>query len=92
MKLMKPSKNEIIKEWSWDTEQPPHNVRSKIVRDLNGQFHWSASHYYKPSERDGSVYRPSQTTAGSFEECKISMDVYMNRFKTQYGVEKCEFY
>ena len=89
---MKPSKNEIIKEWSWDTEQPPHNIRSKIVRDPNGRFHWSASHYYKPSEEAGGIYQPSYKTADTFKVCENLMDVYMEAFKTQFGVQKCQFY
>ncbi len=70
-------------------------IKGRILKEIQSenelQFSWEVSHFFKPGEMAGAVYRPSKTLCKSEEEATNLLFLYLNTFQN-IGVEKNENY
>jgi len=81
---------EVVKQFEFHVPPLLHRIKGKIVKYTSAEgevsYHWSISHYYKPSEGAAGVYFPSHVTDSSLEHAEMSFRAYAENFVPDYEV------
>ena len=91
MKILK----KIIAEYKLYKTEFDFEVKGRVLKEIQLenelQFSWEVSHFFKPGEMAGAVYRPSKTLCKSEEEATNLLFLYLNSFQN-IGVKKNKNY